>query len=84
MPYYTLIYEVKHFAISQKNARIHHVNKVISFVKEAYYELKMAQWPTKNQTINLTLYVIGVSLGVGIFVSLWDYLFKEMLSMIIR
>lgn len=59
------------------------VDKTKSFLIEAYNELKRVTWPTKDQTIRLTGYVIGVSLGVAVFVWAVDYLFKELLSVIL-
>lgn len=54
-----------------------------SFFKESYYEIKRVQWPSKRETIRLTVYVIGASLGVGLFVSGFDFLFKEVLTKIL-
>ncbi len=46
------------------------------FFKEAYSELVKVSWPTKQQTARLTQYVIGVSLVVGLYVALLDFIFK--------
>ncbi|OGC48791.1 preprotein translocase subunit SecE, partial [candidate division WWE3 bacterium RIFCSPLOWO2_01_FULL_37_15] len=46
-----------------------------------YEELKKVQWPNKDQTIRLTLYVIGVSFTVGLIVAGIDYIFSEGLSL---
>lgn len=51
-----------------------------SFLKESYSEFKKVEWPTKKETGRLTVYVIGVSLFVGLFVSGVDYIFKELLK----
>ncbi|MDC0449032.1 preprotein translocase subunit SecE [bacterium] len=56
------------------------MEKVTDFIKEAVNEFKRVHWPTKKETKRLTLYVIGVSLGVGLFVMTIDYLFKEALA----
>lgn len=52
------------------------MDKVKNFIIQSYNELKKVQWPTKEEAIRLTVYVIGVSLGVGLFVAIADYLFK--------
>lgn len=56
----------------------------INFVKESIAEFNKVSWPNKNQTIRLTAYVIGVSLVVGIFISSLDFLFGELLKIVIR
>ena len=56
---------------------------IINFIKEAVSEFKKVQWPAKNQTIRLTAYVIGASLVVGLYVSGIDYVFKEVLKLVL-
>ena len=60
------------------------MEKVTNFLKGAYEELQRVKWPSKNETIRLTAYVIGVSLGLGLFVSGFDFAFKEDLAAIIK
>jgi len=57
--------------------------KLKKFVLEAYAEFKKVSWPSKEKTIRLTAYVIGVSLGVAVLVWGIDLLLKEGLSKII-
>jgi len=59
------------------------VVKVINFLKSSVQEVKKVTWPTRKQLINLTISVIGASLSVGIFVSVFDYVFKEMLTILL-
>ncbi len=56
------------------------MNKIITFIKEARIELKKVNWPTKNQTINYTLIVVGVSVAVALFLGGLDYLFGGLLK----
>lgn len=56
---------------------------LFKFINDSVEEIKRVQWPDKNTTVRLTLYVIGASLCVGIFVSVFDYGFKEILKSII-
>lgn len=51
------------------------MKKVIDYFKEAKSELKKVIWPSKEQTVNHTLLVIGISLAVAIFLGALDYLF---------
>jgi preprotein translocase subunit SecE len=57
--------------------------KLTAFFTDSYNEFKNVTWPTKDQTIRLTGYVLGVSLGVALFVWGVDLLIKELLSAIL-
>ena len=59
------------------------MNKVIDFFKDSYEELKRIQWPTRKEATRLTGFVVGVSLGVGLFVMAFDYAFTKLLTFII-
>lgn len=59
------------------------VLKAKNFLNESYGELKKVQWPDKKTTSRLTIYVIGVSLLVGLFVTAVDFVFKELLAKLI-
>ncbi len=57
---------------------------MLKFVNDSYSEFKKIQWPTKDQTIRLTAYVIGVSFTVGLLVAMFDLMFSRGLSLIIK
>ena len=40
----------------------------VKFFKEVISELKKVTWPTRAETIRLTVTVIGISIAVGLFV----------------
>ncbi|MBU1146006.1 preprotein translocase subunit SecE [Patescibacteria group bacterium] len=50
-------------------------NKLTNYFRDSYRELKKVVWPTKRETINHTLVVIGISLGVAVFLGALDFLF---------
>jgi preprotein translocase subunit SecE len=54
--------------------------KAIEFLKEVRVELKRVTWPTRQQTIKYTLIVIGLSLGVAVFLGGLDFLFTWLLD----
>lgn len=54
--------------------------KLITFLKEVYIELKRVTWPTRSQTIKYTLIVIGFSLAMALFLGGLDLLFKTLLQ----
>ena len=50
------------------------VGKMISYIRESKDELRKVIWPSRQETVRHTLLVIGVSLGVAIFLGAADYL----------
>lgn len=60
------------------------MDKVVGYVKDSIEEIKRVQWPTKQETVKLTGFVIAVSVGVGLFISMFDYIFTELLSLLIK
>ena len=50
------------------------------YVDESWSELKKVSWPTRQQTINLTVLVFVVSFAVGVFISIFDFIFSQGLS----
>lgn len=57
--------------------------KLMNFLNEAILELKTVQWPSKEEAIKLTSYVVIVSVVVGILIFGFDYLLNIGLSYII-
>ena len=66
-----------------KHDRIATMDKVVNFVNQTVEELKKIRWPSRKETIRLTGYVIGVSLGVGLFVMFFDYLFAQLVTLLL-
>ena len=52
------------------------MKRIRRFLAEAVSELRKVSWPTFAQTRNLTVLVFAVSLAVGVFVALFDTIFK--------
>ena len=42
----------------------------------SYQEMKKVTWPTKQQTINYSLLVVGLSVGIALFFVALDYIFS--------
>jgi preprotein translocase subunit SecE len=51
------------------------MNKLTSYIRESIAEMKKVTWPTKKETYNYTLLVIGISIGTAIFLGILDYIF---------
>lgn len=54
------------------------------FIQEARAELAKVVWPTRKQVVNLTIMVIGVSVVLGAGLGGLDYLFTQLLGLIIK
>jgi preprotein translocase subunit SecE len=61
-----------------------YMNKFTTYIQESIAEMKKVTWPTKKETYNYTLLVIGISLGTAIFLGILDYLFTQGFSFIIK
>ena len=58
-------------------ARIKH------FFAESRQELRHVNWPTREEAVRLTMIVIGISLGIAAFLGLCDYLFTNVIKVLI-
>ena len=50
------------------------IKKIKNYLKEVLTEAKKITWPTKKHTINYTLIVIFISIAIGIFLGIADWL----------
>ncbi len=51
-------------------------NALVKYFKETRAELRKVTWPTRDETKNLTLIVVGVTVTMAIFLGLLDYIFQ--------
>ncbi|MDD5071762.1 MAG: preprotein translocase subunit SecE [Patescibacteria group bacterium] len=59
-------------------------NRLVNYIKASIEEMKKVTWPTKKETYNYTLLVIGLSLAVAIFLGALDYIFNLLLGLVIK
>ncbi len=52
------------------------MDKLFNYIKGAIAEMRKVSWPTKKETYNYTVLVIGVSLAMAAFLGGLDYLFN--------
>ncbi len=52
------------------------LNSIKNYFVGSYQEMKKVNWPTKNQTINYSVLVISLSVGMAMFFGLLDYIFN--------
>jgi preprotein translocase SecE subunit len=55
----------------------------VTFIKEVVRETKKVTWPTKKQTQDMTLIVIGASVAIGLYIALLDSIFQKLLANIL-
>lgn len=57
--------------------------KPIDFLREVRVELEKVVWPSRYQTIRLTIMVIVVTIVVGFFLGGFDYLLTQLTQMLL-
>ena len=58
-------------------------NKIVRYFIESKEELKKVEWPNRKETLQYTLVVLGVSLGLAIFLGTIDYGLNLVLELLV-
>jgi preprotein translocase subunit SecE len=58
------------------------LERIRRFLDEAWSELKKVTWPTREQVRNLTVLVFVVSLVVGLYITFFDFIFFQAVSLL--
>lgn len=53
---------------------------ITEYIKDTRGELKHVSWPTRRQAIAYTLTVIAISVGVSLYLGLFDYIFTVLIE----
>ena len=56
------------------------VDRFINYLRDTKTELKRVVWPSRQDTIQYTLAVIGISAAVAVFLGALDILFQYLLK----
>lgn len=56
----------------------------ITFLKETQDELKKVTWPKQEEIVRLTIVVIIISVAVGLFIGLLDFIFAKGIETIVK
>ncbi|OGZ53457.1 MAG: preprotein translocase subunit SecE [Candidatus Ryanbacteria bacterium RIFCSPLOWO2_01_FULL_48_26] len=59
------------------------LNKIKNFIGESRVEFRHVNWPTRQEAIRLTGFVIGLSFALAIFLGAFDYIFAGFLKFIV-
>lgn len=57
---------------------------LLQYFREVVQELKKVSWPTKKQTYNSTLLVMGITVIAALYIGGLDYVFSRLMSIVIR
>ena len=58
------------------------MSRIQRFIADSFQELKKVNWPTPQQARNLTILVLAVSAAVSIYISLFDYVFGYLATLL--
>lgn len=58
-----------------------YLEKIKTYLKEVKVEMNKVNWPTRAETINYTLVVIGVSVAIAVYLSSLDFIFTSVLNL---
>ena len=56
------------------------MNRVTMYLKDVRAELAKVSWPTRQQTVNYTLVVLGLSFTLAIFLGVLDFGLAELVD----
>jgi preprotein translocase SecE subunit len=60
------------------------MDRFINYLKDTQAELKHVSWPTRKQALIYTALVVGVSILVGIFAGVFDFIFSRGIDWFIK
>lgn len=60
------------------------LTSIKTYLIEAVAEMRKVVWPTKKQTMSYTTLVIGLTLGMAVFMVVLDYFFNIGLKLLIQ
>jgi len=59
------------------------IARIKNFFAESRQELRHVNWPTRQEAMRLTGIVIGISLGLAVFLGFFDYIFTNVIKSLI-
>ena len=58
--------------------------KIVSFLKDVRSEMAKVVWPTRQQTIELTVLVLAVSIIIGAYIAGLDFIFTKSVDFLLK
>ena len=66
----------------EKNIAVKKPNLLRRYFNETIGELRKVTWPTRREATNLTLIVLAVTVSIGIYLGLMDFLFSRFFALL--
>jgi preprotein translocase subunit SecE len=66
----------------EKAVAVKRPNFIQRYIKETIGELRKVTWPTRKEATNLTLIVLVVTLSMGLFLGVLDFLFSQFFALL--
>lgn len=57
--------------------------RIKQFFVESRQELRHVNWPTRQEAVRLTTIVVAMSIGIALFLGLFDYIFTDLIKMFV-
>jgi preprotein translocase subunit SecE len=54
--------------------------RIKTFFEESRTEIRHVNWPTRQEAARLTSIVIGIALGLSVFLGFFDWLFTNLIK----
>jgi preprotein translocase subunit SecE len=58
-------------------------NPIIRYFQDTREELRKVSWPTQDETIRLSVIVLGTTVAFAIFLGLLDLLFQQLVGLLV-
>ena len=58
------------------------MNRIRRFIDESWSELRKVSWPNREQVRNLTVLVFVISFVVGLYITVFDVAFEQVVKLI--
>ena len=59
------------------------MSRIRRFINESWSELRKVSWPTREQVRNLTVLVFAVSFVVGLYITVLDFVFAQLVGRLV-
>ena len=66
----------------EKALAVKRPNRIKKYINETIGELRKVTWPTRREATNLTLIVLAVTIAVGFYLGLADFIFTRFFALL--
>lgn len=66
----------------EKRTAVKKPNAIQRYFSETVGELRKVTWPTRKEATRLTIIVLAVTIGFGLYLGLMDYLFSRFFALL--